>query len=241
MPATVIKNHLIKSFLSDKAVLSRVLPFATFMCFVGLDEVGRYATEKGLMALSPSTLYYLYPLRVAVVALLLWLFRDHYRELRLRDLAAPARTAAVGAVGLATCVMWVLMDWSVKAPGHGFDPTLLPPGGIRTALTAARVAGAVLVVPLMEELFWRSFLLRYLVDPRFESVEPGRFTWGSFLATTILFGLEHDLLVAGMVAGAVYNAVLYQTRSLSHCVLAHAVTNLVLACYVLYTGRWYFW
>jgi CAAX prenyl protease-like protein len=99
----------------------------------------------------------------------------------------------------------------------------------------------VLVVPLMEELFWRSFLLRYLIDQNFESVPVGSFTWPSFLVTTVLFGLEHHFLVAGMLAGAIYSLLLYRTRSLAQCVLAHAVTNLALAGYVLYTGNWYFW
>ena len=64
------------------------------------------------------------------------------------------------------------MDWALSASGRpqGFNPTLLSGTGVQFVMTAFRVAGAVLVVPLMEELFWRSFLIRYIVDHDFEKV-----------------------------------------------------------------------
>ena len=236
-------NAAAKPFRVDRAILSRALPFALFMIFIGVEESVRVARNRQWLALPDVALYYLYPLKTLSVFALLFMYRDQYRELRLVDLRAFKTSAAVCLTGLLTFVMWVSADWSFSVAGahNGFDPSLLPEGAIRVTMTAVRVAGAVLMVPLMEELFWRSFLLRYLVDADFESVPLGRFTWGSFLATTVLFGLEHHLILAGMVAGAVYSVILYKTRSLAQCVLAHAVTNLALACYVLYTGRWYFW
>jgi hypothetical protein len=104
-----------------------------------------------------------------------------------------------------------------------------------------RMAGAVLIVPLMEELFWRSFLIRYIIDKNFENVPPGTFTWVSFLLTVVLFGFEHHYILAGMMAGVFYNLLLYRTRSLAQCVLSHAVTNLALGIYVVSTGKWQFW
>ena len=83
--------------------------------------------------------------------------------------------------------------------------------------------------------------MRYLIDPDFESVPPGRFNWSSFLTTVVLFGLEHHLLLAGMSAEAMYSLVLYKSRRLSQCVLAHATTNLALAIYVLLSGEGQFW
>ena len=108
-------------------------------------------------------------------------------------------------------------------------------------MTFFRIAGAVLVVPLMEELFWRSFLIRYIIDKNFDSVRMGTFTWASFLITAVLFGFEHNYILAGIMAGVFYNLLLYKTRSLAQCVLAHAVTNLALAIYVVSTGKWQFW
>ena len=135
------------------------------------------------------------------------------------------------------------MDWTLGASAipPGFNPTQLPDGAVRILMTCFRIVGAVLVVPLMEELFWRSFLLRYLIDNNFEKVRIGTFTWASFLFTVVLFGLEHNYIYAGIMAGVVYNLILYKTRSLAQCVLAHAVTNLALAIYVIFTGKWQFW
>ena len=229
--------------MPDRALISRILPFASFMAFTGIAEVTSFLAQQGWLTLEPATLYYLYPAKALAVGLLIYCYRGSYHELSWKDLARWKPTTAVVVVGLLTCVMWVRTDWilTVASSPPGFNPGLLPEGAVRIAMTVTRVAGAVLLVPLMEELFWRSFLLRYLVDPDFESVPLGRFTWISFLASTLLFGLEHQLVLAGMIAGAIFSAILYKTRSIAQCVLAHAVTNLALAGYVLYTGRWYFW
>jgi hypothetical protein len=73
-------------------------------------------------------------------------------------------------------------------------------------------------------------------------VPVGAFSWKSFGITVAMFGLEHGALWhVGMITGALYNGLLYRTRSLWACVLAHAVTNLLLAVYVLATGKWGYW
>lgn len=233
--ARVLKLH--------DAILYRAVPFVVFMAFIAMEEGIHYAVNLHWLTVPDSAFYYLYPIKTACVAALLYKFRSHYQELHLKDLLNGRTSAAVCAIGAITWAMWVSVDSTLPITGapKGFDPTLLPEGPIRILMTATRVAGAVLVVPLMEELFWRSFLLRYLIDPDFESVPLGRFTWTSFLVSTVLFGLEHHLFVAGMIAGAIYSIILYKTRSLAQCILAHAVTNLALAAYVLYTGNWYFW
>jgi uncharacterized protein len=233
----------VTNLTSKVALLSRTLPFALFMTFIGLSEALQLLARKGMFTLEPAALYYLYPVKTVAVALVLYAYRREYRELCWRDLTNSKQTVAAIMVGVITCVIWVSTGWTLAASGPppGFDPALLPEGAVRVLMTATRVAGAVLVVPIMEELFWRSFLLRYIIDPNFESIPLGRFSWLSFLSTTLLFGLEHHLFLAGMIAGAIYSAILYQTRSLAQCVLAHALTNLALAGYVLYTGRWYFW
>jgi hypothetical protein len=99
----------------------------------------------------------------------------------------------------------------------------------------------VLVVPVMEELFWRAFLIRWLVKEDFKSVPVGTFTWPSFLITVALFGAEHNQWLAGLVCGALYNWLLYRTRSVWACVVAHAVSNAALAAWVLARGDWKFW
>lgn len=227
----------------EEELLHRVLPFALFMLFIALEEGLRLAAHHGLLVLPDGAIYYLYPLKALSVALLVVTLMGKYSELRLGDLLEVKTTLSAAAVGVVVFVMWISAHWTLSVAGSrsDFNPLLLPPGAVRIVMTAVRVGGAVIVVPVIEELFWRSFLLRYLVDPDFASVPLGRFTWGSFLATTVLFGLEHHMVIAGMLAGAAYSIVLYRTKSLAQCILAHAATNALLACYVLCTGKWYLW
>ena len=109
------------------------------------------------------------------------------------------------------------------------------------ALIAVRLMGAVIVVPVMEELFWRSFLLRYIINPNFKKVALGTFSWFSFTAVVVLFGVEHHRLIQGMIAGAFYTALVIRQKSLRGCILAHGVTNLGLGVYVIVTQSWEFW
>lgn len=227
----------------DRGILYRVLPFALFMGWIGAEECLRFVALRFDAPLPESALQYLYAGRAVSAAIALYLFRDHFPELRLRDLLQLRFTALCAGVGVITFLLWINVPAPLKLPSSpaGFDPALFPEGATRALMVAVRVAGAVAVVPVMEELFWRSFLLRYLVSADFDSVPLGSFTWASFLCTSLLFGLEHHLILAGILAGALYNLVLYRTRSLAQCILAHAVTNLALALYVLKTGQWQFW
>ena len=228
---------------SARKIIPRVLPFSLFMIFIAADELSGLAASRHLLVLPKTIPLYLYPVKAFSVAVLLFFYRKSYRELSFADLKGLSATAAACAAGLLVFFLWIGMDWTlpgVAAPA-GFNPTLLPEGPVRLLMILSRVAGAVLVVPLMEELFWRSFLIRYVIDADFDAVPIGAFTATSFLATVLLFGLEHYFVAAGMVAGAVYNLIFYKTRSIAQCVLAHAVTNLALAAYVLHTGKWYFW
>ena len=97
------------------------------------------------------------------------------------------------------------------------------------------------VVAVMEEVFWRGFLLRWIIKQDFLNVSFGTFTWVSFAVTSILFAVEHNRWFAGLLAGVIYNLWFYRTRSIYACIVAHGVTNLALGLYVLYTGDWSFW
>jgi uncharacterized protein len=225
------------------AARARYLPFAAFMALVGIDETIRFAATKSLHANVETILYCLYPIKVVVVAALLFHYRQTYTELSLKDLARLPVTAMAGLTGILVFFLWINMDWTLSTSSRlqGFNPTLLSGSGTQFVMTVFRIVGAVLVVPIMEELFWRSFLIRYIIDQDFAKVPIGRFTWPSFLITVMLFGLEHHFILAGMVAGILYSTVLYRTRSLVQCILSHAVTNLTLALYVISTEKWQFW
>ena len=221
----------------------RYIPFTVFIIFIALDEFVRFLTGQGLFTLEATTLYYLYPVKAVATGYLLFLFKEQYHELKFKDLANLPATLASCGVGLLVFALWIKMDWTfgVASVPQGFNPELLPGRNIQISMTLIRVAGAVLIVPIMEELFWRSFLIRYIIDHKFDNISIGTFTWASFLITVVLFGLEHNFFYAGIMAGIFYNMILYRTRSLAQCVMAHAVTNLALAIYVVSTGKWQFW
>jgi hypothetical protein len=220
-------------------LLARVAPFGLYMAFVALLEI---PALLGGEPLSPSFTLGLYPVKIALVAAALLAFRKSYTDLDWGSLHRPAPTALSVCVGIAVFVLWINLDlpWAVQGELTSYDPTQAAPGWA-SALIFARVAGAVIIVPIMEELFWRSFLVRYLIDRDFMVVRAGTFTLFTFLATAALFGLEHQLYLAGILAGLAYNAIYRKTGSLAQCVLSHAVTNGLLAAYVLTTGNWRFW
>jgi CAAX prenyl protease-like protein len=213
------------------------------MGFIGLEELARFLNHQGMLTIGEKSFLFLYPVKTVAVAATILFFRSSYIELRWRDLISLPRTSLSIVVGFAVFVLWIRMDWPFATFGQptGFNPTIIQDNFLRTFLVASRLTGAVLVVPVMEELFWRSFLIRYAVSADFMERPIGYFTWFSFILTTVLFGFEHNLWLAGMMAGAAYNLLLYYTKSISQCVAAHAVTNLCLGLYVLNTGTWKFW
>lgn len=108
---------------------------------------------------------------------------------------------------------------------------------------AIRVVRAALIVPLVEELFWRGWLPRWIdrMDA-FQAVPLGQFTRLSFGATAVLFAVEHGpYWDVALVAGLAYNEWMRRTRSLGDLILCHGVTNGCLAAYVLLAGRWEYW
>jgi len=226
-----------------KEAWPRIIPFALYMVFIGLEEILHFLKAKGIFYLSDQSIYFLYPVKILLVGLTLLLFRSRYSEIKLRDFLKLSHTGFCILTGFVVFVLWVNMDCSFATIGipAGYNPTIFADKTIETCLIISRLAGAVVVVPVMEELFWRSFLIRYIVQHDFMKVPIGQFSWPSFLITTILFGLEHNLYLAGMVAGMAYNLILYYTKSIFQCILAHAVTNLALGIYVCYTGQWQFW
>jgi len=182
---------------------------------------------------------YLYPLRVIAVAAVLWSLRRHYSPGR-----DPISIVAV-AIGVLTFLIWMAL-----APGYGLedpekiaamDPAQLgQPWALLWLLF--RVAGYTITVPIAEELVFRGFLARRLIDDDVERVPVGTFTWLSFLASSLAFGLMHGAdWPRATLAGAAFALVLYHRRRLSDAIVAHATINACLAGYVIATGSWTEW
>jgi uncharacterized protein len=183
-----------------------------------------------LLLRSKENILWMYPIQIGIVAALLWVFHNRYEELK------PSFSPLDIAVGLVAIVIWILINPYYPQ----FKADIYNPAG-QHLFIGIRVAGAVLVVPLMEELFWRGFLIRWLVDEDFKKVPLGVFTKASFVITVVLFSMEHSQWLAGLVCGVLYNWLYYRRKSLFACVVAHAVSNATLAAWVLARGDWKFW
>jgi hypothetical protein len=137
---------------------------------------------------------------------------------------------------------WLEGLWQKGRPG--FDPyTEISQPLARWSFIAVRLLGLAVLVPVVEELFWRGFLLRWLIAPDWERQPLGQFTPLSFLGVTLLFPLIHPQseALAALLYAALLNGLIYWKRDLWNCVVAHAVSNLVLGIYVLATKTWALW
>ena len=221
----------------NRALLLRVIPFATFMLLLALRG---FAPEDGSWGFDPR---WIYAAGVIVVGGLLAAFWREYGELARQNWPDGRELLLAMAIGVAVFGVWILFDapWMMLGePSARFVP--LDAGGrLDGTLVAARWIGAALVVPVMEELFWRSFLMRWIQHPRFEAVDPRRVGLKAIVLSTFVFMLAHTMWLAAVIAGLAYAWLYVRTGRLWAPVIAHAVTNGALGAWVVATGRWQFW
>ena len=216
-----------------------VLPFALYL--IGTAVIGQFAEGWYPWAYAAVV--------VAVIAVLGWSLRG--TEV-LRPHARVIQGVAVGVVGIA---IWIglshlrveqslsewLPTWLRSAERVAFDPFTELSGVQVWLFIAVRLIGLAVVVPLAEELFWRGFLLRWLIDPDWEKVPIGRYTFASCMLVTGVFALAHPEWLAAAVYCLLINGLLYWTKDLWQCVVAHATSNLILGIYVMWFGQWWLW
>lgn len=222
------------------AANARVIPFIVFIVFMALEKVLHGATLPVIA--QQLDLRWLYALRIGVVAATLAYFRRHYIELKLPTQVPLSQWMAAIAVGVGVFILWINLDqpWARMGESQGFNP-LQPDGSLNIGIVAFRLAGSALVVPVMEELFWRSFILRWIDRSDFLQLPPAKVSTKAFWLTALLFASEHNLLLAGLLAGCAYNLLYMRTRSLWLPVCAHAITNGLLGAWMIYTHHWQFW
>jgi CAAX prenyl protease-like protein len=221
----------------DRPAVARIAPFALFMVLLAIR--GETPVD-GSWGFDPRWVYA--ATVVAVAALLAWFWRD-YGELSPQNRPAARDVALAAGAGIAVFAAWIHLDagWMrLGEPTARFVP-LDATGGIDWALVAWRWAGAAVLVPVVEELFWRSFLMRWIEDAQFARVAPQRVGIKAIVLSTFVFTLAHTLWLAAALAGLVYAWLYRRTGSLWVPILAHAVTNGALGVWVVTTGRWEFW
>ena len=175
-----------------------------------------------------------YSLRVAAAAGALWYSRRAYRALDFRFgwLAIAA--------GVLVFAIWIALE----PAGHRGAPEALANASkvARISWIVLRIAGAVAMVPVAEELAFRGFLLRRLSSSDFESVSWTTFAWGPLLISSAAFGIMHgERWLAGTIAGAVFALVQIRRGRIGDAIAAHAVANVLVAAWVLIGGHWQLW
>jgi len=219
-----------------RATAAYIAPFLVYVGFMSLEHAFHL----------PLRIFY--PIRCAVsLAVLVAVSRPVLSVLPFR----PSRPLASMALGAAVFLVWIAPDrlfayrhfWLFDNPLLGSAAPSLPPDLRASALFCAlRALGSTLLVPVLEELFWRAWLMRWLIDSRFRKLPLGAFTPFSFWCTAALFAVEHGpYWEVGLAAGVLYNWWMIRTRSLSDCVLAHSVTNGLLSAFVLGWNQWQYW
>lgn len=184
--------------------------------------------------------YWIYPLQTALCAAALIFYWRQY------DFGKRGGIILALAAGVVVLGIWVAPQAALGAGARvdGFDPSVFGEGSALYWMTVtARFARLVIIVPLVEEIFWRGFLMRYLIREDFTSLPVGAFQWKSFSAVALCFMLVHGMAdwPAALLCGIIYNFVAVRTGSLGACVLAHTVTNLGLGVYIMTTRQWGFW
>jgi CAAX prenyl protease-like protein len=194
-----------------------------------------------------------YTIKIALVMAAMALLWPGYRQFPLR--VSPL-APAVGVVGV---VVWVGLcqleiERDVLGPlgldrildlgrRSGFNPLAHwsdnPPWAY--AFLAVRLWGLAVIVPVIEEFFLRGFVMRYVIRPEWWEVPFGTLSAAAVAAGTLLPVLLHP---AEMIAAAVWFSMvtwlMWRTRNIWDCVVAHMVTNLLLGVWVIYSGQWHF-
>ena len=219
----------------SRAAVARAIPFAAFSLMQALRGMW---PEDGSGGFDPRWLDGATLLLVA--ATLAWFWRE-YGELVRQTLPSVNEAALAVGVGVLVFVLWIKLDGvRIGGPNAGFVPTDTE-GRLIWPLVVLHGVVTALLVPLMNELFWRSFLMRWLHSPQFEAVVPQRVGAKAIVLATFVFTLAHTLWLAASLAGIAYALLYVRTGKLWVPVIAHAVTNVALGVWVIQTQRWGLW
>lgn len=214
-------------------------PFIMFM--TGLALVSFFKQKEGTV-FQTNPEFWIYPLQTVVCAIGLAIWWKHYRFKPL-----DGKSIGIGvAAGLLILAIWISPQWlfGAKPRLDGFNPTLVQhDASLYYGSIVMRMIRLAIVVPFVEEIFWRGLLMRYLIKEDFTSVPFGQYALHAFGIVAVAFMLVHSTAdwPAALVTGVIFNAVAVYTRSLGACVIAHAVVNLLLGVYILQTKQWGFW
>jgi CAAX prenyl protease-like protein len=234
--------QFLNRFLGTSPLVARVAPFVVFLALTSCQ--GRFGAASA---------YWFYLAKTLVAVWLIWEMRPLVSEMRW----AISWEAVV--VGVGVFVMWVGLDpfypklteiitklglskffgthQAIWNPHEQFGQT----SALAWLMIVTRILGSTLVVPPLEEVFYRSFLYRYVAKPDFLSVPLNRFLPLPFLVTAAVFGISHSQWLAGILCGMAYQWLVLRKNRLGDAMTAHAITNFLLGVWVAWQGAWQFW
>ncbi|MDO9238198.1 MAG: CAAX prenyl protease-related protein [Aquabacterium sp.] len=222
--------------LLSRAAWARVIPFLLFMILLA----ARGYVSPDSAVLDPR---WVYGLSVLMVGASLAFFWRQYSEVGVGTGLRLGHLVLALVVGVLVFQLWIRLTepWMMLgSPTASFRPVDAD-GQLQWGLVIIRWIGAALLVPVMEELFWRSFLMRWIDNPDFEKVNPAEVSPKAIVLSTLVFMLAHTQWLGAIVAGLAYALLYRYTRSLWAAIAAHAVTNGVLGIWVVVFANWQFW
>jgi CAAX prenyl protease-like protein len=253
-------SPILRKWQNDKT-LAHVAPFALFMLLLLPDQL---LEIFGFTVRNPEYPWYrfapeqwLLPLQTVICLALLIFFWKQYDFRPVRGLGIAVLAAVIGiAIWILPGHLYVSQEmeagtfWSYfgfAERKEGFNPSFIEDHSLFWYWMAVvfRFLRMVVVVALIEEIFWRGFLMRFLLrmDGNYWKVPFGQFHWLTLVVVTGLFVGIHgpDDRFAALIYGLLTYAVAVRTKSLAACVVMHATANLLLGIYTMSTGQWGYW
>jgi len=189
----------------------------------------------------PSMYPLAYSIKIAAVITAFFIWRGPLRDIR------PSWKVLVPSLGVGLIIIgaWLIIDQVVPYPHigarTGFDPGTIESDAGRLAFLLVRFSGLVIVVPVMEELFWRSFLLRYLSGDNAQALPIGAFSLSALAIMVVLSATAHTEWLVAAIASVIFAYWLRRTKSLFAAIVSHAAANGALGLYILQTHDWKYW
>ncbi len=234
--------RLLKELFAGSPAVARVAPFVVFLLLTGAQgqfgEASRYWFYLGKTVVGIWLIWEMFP----VVTEIRWAFSW---EAVVVGIGVFALWVGISGDWTTQNTLWVKVGLSKPPTTADLPWNPLAQFANNSALAwlfiITRILGSTLVVPPLEEAFYRSFLYRYIARPDFTAVPLGRFFPLPFVATALVFGVSHNEWIAGILCGAAYQWLVIRKNRLGDAMTAHAITNCLLGLWVVWRGAWNFW
>ena len=226
-----------------QAAWPRLAPLAAVFAFYALRGAWPHLGLNGSGNTPSWDARWLAPLGALCAALLLAAHWRQYTELSRQSWPTWRELACAAGAGVGVFALWIMLDepWMrMGLPVFVFRPVNAQ-GELMWSLLLSYWLASIALLPLAQELFWRSFLMRRLQSPAFESVALQIVSLRAVVISSLLCMLTHPFWLAGLF-GAVVSAWLYTRSSkLWLPVIAHGVTNGLFGAWVVLNGTWAYW